>query len=499
MSKGGVTSSELSVSGPLCLLVTAPDGKQAIAVLAPGTRYSIGSSRAADIRVDDPLVSEQHAVILGGPAPVLVDVGSEHGTWVGEERLRPHVHHVLTIDAVVTIGRTVARFARSQPSGTHRIDLSPYETSASEPPPSEGGTLTESPPSGKPSRAMRQLNALADLVAASSVSVLILGETGVGKEVMARTIHDRSPRRGRPLVSLNCAAIPENLLESELYGHERGAFSGAVSAKPGTFETADGSTLFLDEVGDLPLSSQAKLLRVLDTGEVQRIGAVRPTRVDVRVISATNRDLQSLIVQGRFRSDLYYRLNGMTIAIPPLRERREDIVHLSATFARELSQGEPPRFTPRALERLRAHPWHGNVRELRTVVHRALLLARGGEIDVGHLVLDVPPPATTAQPERSELGGFDAAESPTAAVAARLQSELDERERRKIREALERCGGSQKGAAELLGISRRTLINRLERLEMPRPRKYTDAPGRSTGRRSGRASAPPQGASRRRR
>jgi transcriptional regulator with GAF, ATPase, and Fis domain len=302
---------------------------------------------------------------------------------------------------------------------------------------------------------------------------------------MARIIHDRSPRGDRPLISLNCAAIPENLLESELFGHERGAFSGAVAAKPGIFETADGSTLFLDEIGDLPLPSQAKILRVLDTGEVQRLGAVRPCRVDVRVIAATNRDIHAEIAEGRFRSDLFYRLNGMTIAIPPLRERVEDIVPLSITLASELSDDAHPSFSPAAVARLQAHPWHGNVRELRTVIHRALLLARGGEIDVPHLVFDSLPPARPtlkSPPTEHAHERFPSSEPPTAAVAAKLHAELEDRERRKIARALEQAGGSQKGAAVLLGVSRRTLINRLERLGMPRPRKRPGAKAPSTQR-----------------
>jgi DNA-binding NtrC family response regulator len=485
---------EVGVSAPLCLVVSAPDGTQSIAVLTPGTSYSIGHSAASDIRIDDPMVSENHAVIHGGDPAVIVDLGSEHGTVVSGEVLHPRVHHLVTQDSVVLLGQTVVRFARSHTSGTHRIDapsLAP-ESGAyrwSSVPPRLSSGEAESP---MRSRVMRRLHSLAGLVAASNVSVLILGETGVGKEVMAHMIHDRSPRKDRPFVSLNCAAIPENLLESELFGHERGAFSGAVAAKAGIFETAEGSTLFLDEIGDLPLSSQAKILRVLDTGEVQRLGAVRPYRVDVRVIAATNRDIHAEIVEGRFRSDLFYRLNGMTIAIPPLRERVEDIVPLSVTLAGELSDDALPRFSPAAVARLQAHPWPGNVRELRTVIHRALLLARGAEIDVPHLVFDSLAPArpTLKSPPAERVHErFTTSEPPTAAVAAKLHAELEDRERRKIARALEQAGGSQKGAAVLLGVSRRTLINRLDRLGMPRPRKRIASKGPSAQRKPTEASS----------
>ncbi len=473
------TGSSAKGGFPLCLLVSSPTGTQSIAVLTPGTTYTIGRSPASDIHIEDPAASEQHATIIGGNPPTIVDLGSEHGTWVGNRRLAPLVQSPIPINATIVIGKTVARFAQSRPSGTYRLDLPlagrTHDGTAAVPSPGAGSPPPELP-TEPASEAMKRVHSLAILVAASNVSVLIIGDTGVGKEVLARTIHERSARRNRPLVSLNCAAIPENLLESELYGYEKGAFSGAVASKPGLFETADGSTLFLDEVGDLPLASQAKLLRVLDTREVQRLGAVRPRRVDVRVISATNRDLPAAIAQGLFRSDLYYRLNGMTIAVPPLRERPEDIVQLSMVFAAELSGGQPPRLTPEAVARLQACPWHGNARELKSVIHRALLLAQGSVIDVTHLEFNAAPSIATKRRSRaSEAPRFPDTEPPTAAVADRLRFELEERERRKIREALQQTGGSQKAAAALLGVSRRTLIKRLERLGMPRPRKHVAA------------------------
>ncbi|MFC1641475.1 sigma 54-interacting transcriptional regulator [Myxococcota bacterium] len=474
----------------MCLTLSAPDGAQFSAVLAAGTRYTVGRSPTSDFCVNDPLASEYHAVICGGDPPTILDAGSQHGTLAAGAKLRPGVHHAVDRDSVVLIGQTVVRFTCGRPSGTRRLECPPGGMADHPSVRPSGHSSSRCPQiqSGVRSGVMGRLQSLAVLVAGSDVSVLILGETGVGKEVMAHAIHNGSQRRHRSLVSLNCAAIPENLLESELFGHERGAFSGAIAAKPGIFETADGTTLFLDEIGDLPLASQAKLLRVLDQREVRRLGALRPSRIDVRVIAATNRDLQEEIAKGRFRADLFYRLNGITLSVPPLRERVEDILPLSAELARELSNGVPPQFTPAAVARLEAHAWRGNVRELRTVLHRALLLSGGHELDVTHLVFDSPSstlpvsslsltrdvPKSLPPDRKSEP--FSATEPPTAAVAARLQAELETRERRRIGEALRRSGGSQKAAAELLGMSRRTLINRLERLGMPRPRKHSNAP-----------------------
>jgi transcriptional regulator with GAF, ATPase, and Fis domain len=325
---------------------------------------------------------------------------------------------------------------------------------------------------------MWQLYAFAQQIAASASSVLITGETGVGKELMAQAIHRNSPRASRELVILNCAAIPEGLVESELFGYERGAFSGAVTAKPGLFEAAHCSTFFLDEVGELPLSVQAKLLRVLETGDVTRLGAVRPTRVDVRIVTATNRHLPTEVARGVFRADLFYRLNGLTIAIPPLRERPDDIEELARHFAESSAARPGLRFSKAALEALRAYPWPGNVRELKSVVERAALVNQGGLVEPHELMLEVAssaPPAATLEPaggvvaqgEAGLLEAFTTEELPTSVVRA----ELERRELRRTKEALERTAGNQTEAARLLGISRRTLMNRMDRFGINRPRK----------------------------
>jgi two-component system, NtrC family, response regulator AtoC len=254
-------------------------------------------------------------------------------------------------------------------------------------------------------------------------------------------------------VRINCAAVAESLLESELFGYEKAAFTGAGQAKPGLIETAAGGTLLLDEVGELALPLQAKLLRVVEQREVMRVGALKPRAVDVRFLSATHRDLGAAVRGGTFRQDLYFRLNGITLRIPPLRERRGEIPALAQTFieaaAKQLGQ-RSPRISEAAMSRLEGHAWPGNIRELRNVIDRAVLLAADGIISPEHLLFDEPP----ADGEQGTTPGAS-----------------DDPERARILDALQRCGGSQTKAAQLLGISRRTLTNRLNALDLPRPRK----------------------------
>ena len=311
--------------------------------------------------------------------------------------------------------------------------------------------------------AMRDLHRLLERVAQGTISVLLLGETGVGKEVLAGAVHRASPRRDAPFVRLNCAALSESLVESELFGHEKGAFTGAEQAKAGLMETATGGTLFLDEVGELPLPSQAKLLRALEQKEILRVGALKARPIDVRIVAATNRDLEAEIAAGRFRRDLYYRLNGVTLSVPPLRERTAEIAPLARLFlgqaAKALGQPSPPSLSELARARLEAYEWPGNVRELRNMMERAALLA-GEVVDVEHLPLDKLEASRwrqTAPPASAE----DLAELPADERAAR----------ERIVQALERCAGNQTRAAELLGVSRQTLNKWLARHRLPRPRK----------------------------
>jgi DNA-binding NtrC family response regulator len=299
---------------------------------------------------------------------------------------------------------------------------------------------------------------MVDQVAPATVSVLVLGETGVGKEVCAEAIHRKSPRAGRTFLRLNCAALPDSLLESELFGFEKGAFTGAAAAKPGLIESADGGTVFLDEIGELPAAAQAKLLRVLDAREVTRLGGLAPRKVDVRFVAATNRSLEAEIAAGRFRQDLYYRLAAVTLRIPPLRERVAEIVPLARRFVVEAAAGRPVQLTAAACAVLERHAWPGNIRELRNAIERAVILCGGGVIEPAHLPLErfvgLAGATTTDEAE------FDHPEV-TAPVPAGLRAEVQALERQRILSMLEACGGNQSEAARQLGMSRGALLARL--------------------------------------
>ncbi|WP_243662655.1 sigma-54 interaction domain-containing protein [Plasticicumulans lactativorans] len=318
------------------------------------------------------------------------------------------------------------------------------------------------------SAAIRELRTQLDKVAATDATVLLLGETGTGKELLARYTHRQSPRRERMLVKMNCAALPSELIESELFGHEKGAFSGAIATRKGRFELADGGTLFLDEVGELSLPAQAKLLRVLQEREFERVGGTRPIHVDVRVVAATNRDLAQMVEQGQFRADLYYRLNVFPLQVPPLRARHDDIPALVAHVLGGLQRrlGKPLHgVTARALAALLAYPWPGNIRELQNVVERAAILATDALIDEADLGLAPVRPtfAVPPLPAAAPLPAVTAGETPPGADAASLEAV----ERRHIEATLERCGGvieGPKGAAAALEMHPSTLRSRLQKL-----------------------------------
>ncbi|HEY0959048.1 MAG TPA: sigma 54-interacting transcriptional regulator [Novosphingobium sp.] len=306
--------------------------------------------------------------------------------------------------------------------------------------------------------------ALAERLAASDIPVLINGPTGTGKEVLSRFIHSRSPRADKPFVAVNCAAMPEAMLEALLFGHQKGAFTGATQASEGFFRAADGGTLLLDEIAEMPLGLQAKLLRALQEGEVVPIGATQPIKIDVRVIACANRDLPTEVAEGRFRADLYYRLNVFPLALKPLRDRIDDIAPLAFALAlRHAPHGRPvPWISDAALTLLKLHGWPGNVRELENVVRRALLLAGDApSIAAEHIVFDSP-----ARLVAIEAPGFSAvaaapAISEPAAPGRRLSNIVQLHEARAIMETLEACGGSRVAAARQLGISERTLRYRL--------------------------------------
>ncbi|MBP0049752.1 sigma-54-dependent Fis family transcriptional regulator [Marinobacterium sp. AK62] len=317
-------------------------------------------------------------------------------------------------------------------------------------------------------KAMQELERRIQKVARTDATVLILGESGTGKELAARAIHEQSGRASKPMVCVNCAAIPETLIESELFGHEKGAFTGATSSRSGLIEAADGGTLFLDEIGELPLEAQARLLRFLQEGEIRRVGAVQPLKVDVRLIAATHRDLKTRARCGEFREDLYYRLYVMELRMPPLRERDEDILELARCFLRK--QGEKMacpdlRFTEDALDLLRRYPWPGNVRELENAIERAVILADGDHITPDLLGIEAEPRSL------SDLEAQYSAqrEAPPAPEPSRTDLSLDDYFQRFVLENQDAM--SETELAKTLGISRKSLWERRQKLGIPRKPK----------------------------
>ncbi len=313
---------------------------------------------------------------------------------------------------------------------------------------------------------LREVLGHVDLVAPADSTVLILGETGTGKELIARVIHERSRRAAGPFIAVNCAALPDTLIESELFGHEKGAFTGAIARKAGKFELANRGTLFLDEIGDMPLSAQAKLLRVLQEREVQRVGGTVSVPVNVRLIAATNQQLEAAIQEARFRADLYYRLSVFPIRVPPLRERAADIPALIDYFSRRFAarQHTPvPRVTEEALRRLTGYAWPGNIRELQNIVERAVLLARGGDI-TPELLMFPAPPGVTAVPTAVPAAAAPAADDHVVS--------LFDAERRAILNALQITGwriSGRDGAAQVLGLKPTTLHAKMKKLGIHRP------------------------------
>ena len=324
---------------------------------------------------------------------------------------------------------------------------------------------------------MRRVRALAARAAPSNINVLILGEMGVGKDVLARLVHQMSPRAGKPFVALNCASLTETLMESELFGHEKSAFTGAVSAKIGLFESANGGTVFLDEIGEMPPSMQAKLLQAIELREVRPVGAVRSRPIDVRFISATNVDIEAAVAKGTFRGDLMYRLNTLTLAIPPLRDRTEEIPMLATAFVeqawRDLGRVDSLGISPEAMDYLLGYSWPGNIRELKNVMERAVVLSDGPEILPEHLPLEKMRPsgddhrsAGKPTPLTTPIGGARALRS-----LPPLDDPEDEKDRQRVIDALAACAWSQTRAADLLNMSRRTFISKLDRYGIPRPQR----------------------------
>ena len=317
--------------------------------------------------------------------------------------------------------------------------------------------------------AMRRVMAQLERVAASESRVCIFGETGTGKELVARTIHERSPRSAGPFVTLNCAAVPGELIESELFGHEKGSFTGASGRHIGKFEQSDQGTIFLDEIGDMPLNMQAKLLRVLEEGEVERIGGDKPVSVSVRVVVATHRDLEARVREEKFRQDLFHRIHVFPLVLPPLRERRDDIPSLVEHFAAQVcaqNGWKPVPFTPDAIEALQSHAWPGNVRELRNMVERLMLLATDGQVDLVTVQIALPKSASAGSAAPVGIG--------SGALAERVQSF----ERDVIVAELKRSHQNMSLAAKTLGLERSHLYKKAEQLgiDLRAMRREQDAP-----------------------
>lgn len=408
---------------------------------------TLGRSRDNDVVLLDPTVSRRHALLrfVDGGWWIERAPGARAAIVAGHTPLAEGERRRIGVGAAFSLGECVLVLRASEGTRNRDAPLGP------------AGIVARS-------QAMLSLLSLCDRLAPTSIAVMILGETGTGKELVARAIHERSPRAKGPLVAINCAALPENLLEAELFGFERGAFSGAVAAKPGLFEAAHGGTLALDEIGDLALGLQAKLLRVLERGELTRLGSIRPRAVDVRIVSSTHRSLEEMVERGAFRRDLFYRIQGFALRVPSLRERVEDVELLATHFARR-ALGREPSFGVGVREALEAHAWPGNVRELRTVIERAALLAGGATIERVHLGLEAAQRASVY----STLPPPPALPS-SAHERASLRDELRAFERSRILETLSRFDGNQSRAARHLAMPRRTLVARLSELGLTTPR-----------------------------
>lgn len=503
---------------PIELIVHSGQATRAFPLPAAG-QVLVGRGPHCDVQIDDPSISRQHFCLVIGEAIEIEDFGSANGTSVATDndqtstfdsstqvsvpfrRLSVGERVAIAVGDVIRAGSTILVIERRE-TPTLQVTLRPLKSAPS--PDGEDVFM----PVVLTNDAMRRLYDVAAMAAQTDISVLILGETGVGKEVFAEFIHRRSLRASRPFLRLNCAALSESLLESELFGHERGAFTGAHQSKPGLLEATNGGTVFLDEVGELPLALQVKLLRVLDERVVRRVGSNKPRPIDVRFVTATNRDLKREVARGRFRGDLYFRINGTSFSLPPLRERRDEIEPLARHFlgqACERIKRPVPMITSEARQRLLEYGWWGNVRELKNAMERASFLCGDGPLLAQHLPEDPLPNEDLSDVESTDVhfSGGIAAEAPTLGSNARFPfygrpipmhdplprdslepvpagasgiSPVSSSEQQRVLNALQACAGNQTRAAEMLGISRRTLINRLESLNLPRPRKGRKEP-----------------------
>ncbi len=410
---------QLKLPGVKLTVIEGPDrGRE---VVARRGVIRVGSAADADLTLRDDAISRRHLQLkLRADEVRVIDLDSTNGTYIDGVRV---LEAILAPGSLIRLGATVIRVSPvSDPVVVPISNRGRF-----------GGLLGRS-------LAMRQVFSVLERAAPSEATILIEGETGTGKEVAAEAIHANSPRAEGPFVAIDCGAIAPTLVESELFGHVKGAFTGAISDRKGAFEEANGGTLFLDELGELPLDLQPKLLRALETRQIKRVGSTAPLKVDVRVVAATNRDLAAEINRGGFREDLYFRLAVVQVSLPPLRARREDIPELVRHFVKRFAPSAPP-LGESTMQALASQPWPGNVRELAHVIERAVLMSDGALIRNADLGLD----ATDHGPERFE------------------DMTLEDAERILIHKALARCRGNVSHAATALGLSRSALYRRLEK------------------------------------
>jgi DNA-binding NtrC family response regulator len=411
--------------GGRLLVVKGPDRGESIPI---GSRpLTLGSGNVCDVPLSDPTISRRHLGVEPGPEGVVLrDLGSTNGSFVQGARFN---ELTLGFGTEVTIGKTVLKYVPNEEA----IDLAPSEAE------SYGALVGRDPK-------LRRLFSLLDDVAATDATVLIEGETGTGKELFAEEIHRHSPRKEGPFIVFDCGAVPDELIESALFGHVRGAFTGAVSDRRGAFEEADGGTLFLDEIGELSPAVQPALLRALDKQSVRPVGGTSYTRASVRVVAATNRNLRAEVAAKNFREDLYYRVAVVRMLVPPLRDRPDDIPLLIEHFIRQFRSDRSLTVAPEDLERLRRHQWLGNARELRNVIERACALSHGSRLEIDE--------ALEERPARASPGGAVDLELPFKDAKGRI---IEAFEREYIAALLKRHGGNLSAAARAAEIDRKHL------------------------------------------
>ncbi len=432
-------------SGARAFLVASPDTPEERRVPIGDRPVRIGSDEDNDLRVDDPHVSRRHAEVRRSPdGVVLRDLGSKNGTFVEGIKVK---EVLLPPGANLMVGATVIRFVAEGEAAA------PSKSRSGSKPPELGSGPIPVPAGDGPARfgaavgsspAMRQVFALLERVAPTDLTVSISGETGTGKDVLARAIHSHSPRKNGPFVVFDCGAVAPSLIESELFGHERGAFTGAVGEHRGAFERAHGGTLFLDEVGELAIDLQPKLLRALEQRAVRRVGGTGDLAIDVRIIAATNRDLEKEVAQGRFRQDLFYRMSAAQVAVAPLRERLIDLPILVETILGE--SGKPMKVSKDTLEALAGYDWPGNVRELKNAITGAAALADGPILEPRHLIF--------FKPRRR---------APTIDSLPLAGRSLESIERAAIVQTLRQFDGNKTRAARALGIAPSTLYEKIKK------------------------------------